>query len=143
MQVTIKSIDPSQSVTIPGTTKLGYLTEFVAREAGGSAVLVLRPGSAHRLREGAVIDVDPQYESVSRFERLAREAPPFLRGLGIPGSYEVRGRVTFRHPNGRIGVDAGGVVLSLHENETSGRPPEVGDTVSFEIQGLSLWLKGV
>jgi len=142
MQVTIRRIDPSRSSTIPGTTRLGYPVEFASRAASGSAVLVLAPGAAHRLREGATIDVDPRHESVRRFERLSRETPPVLRPTGIPGSYEVRGRVAYRHPNGNFGVDAGGVVLSLHEKEIGTRAPDAGEHVAFEIEGLSLWLKG-
>ncbi|MEM7232892.1 MAG: hypothetical protein AAF517_11980 [Planctomycetota bacterium] len=141
MQVTIQHIESTQSLSVPGTAQLGYITEFVTPNVKGRATLVPGNGSPDSITPGAVIEVDVKQDYISRFRKLDDQQIQLkIDPLG-DGEFSVQGKVIFSFDDGDFGVDVGGFVFTLDDDDALGRRPEIDDWVSFEVHGMSLWEK--
>ena len=139
MHVKIKSVDPRESVSVPGTSQLGYPLEFETPFVSGFATIVPSPGGTVNLAPGRAIEVDAKQEYISKFRKIDAAAHPKMEPLDSKGDYFVQGSVIFCYEAGTFGVEVGGFLFTLDRDDALGQLPETDQRVSFQVHGLSLW----
>ena len=78
MKITIKNINSVCSVTLPGSSQLGYVADFETPLVKGTATVVPSAGRNDTLVAGRVIEVDIKQDHVSQFEKLDRNKDGFV-----------------------------------------------------------------
>jgi len=96
-------------------------------------------GASAHLAPGRTIDVDAKQDYVTKFTLLADTTSPLMTAEPSGGDYFVRGPVIFSYDTGDFGVEVGGFIFTLHQDDVLGQRPPIDQWVSFELHGLSLW----
>lgn len=139
MNIEIININKENVVLIGGNQYLGYRGRFECPLVSGEAVIVPYSGREEKLAVGNVISVETDQETVSDFKVETAEVEPMIEALSTPGDYKVRGIVVLNSDNVVFDIEVGNFSFAVDNKDTGNLIPKVGDLVSFNIHGLSLW----
>jgi hypothetical protein len=143
MEIKIAEVDLQKPVSASGSRTAGYVGRFTAGKMIGWAVFVPFEGETSRLKAGATLSVEAQFERLDGWGTAKDSGPSTLTPLAAPCDYRVEGTIAIIGEHTAAIVEAAGFAFDVTTEELPKPRPKDGSRVTFTLHGLSLWDEGV